>query len=405
MLIKRCRQAVHTVGRRSTDQEGKTMLCVKNGNVHDAIHEEAYRADILVEDGRIKAIGEHLETEEGVQIVEAEGLHVYPGFVEAHGHIGLDGYGIGYEGMDYNELNDIVSPQLRGIDGVKPMDAAFPKAAAAGVTCVCVGPGSANVLGGTFVTIKTVGRRVEDMVVRDNVAMKCAFGENPKRVYREKKDSSRMSTAALLRETLFKTREYLEKKEAAGDDPTKKPAFDMKLEALIPVIKGEMPLKAHAHAAEDIFTALRIAREFGVKITLEHVTEGHLIVEELAKENVPLAVGPTLTSASKYELRNKSWTTPGVLAAAGCQVSIITDSPVIPQEYLPLCAGLAVQAGMDPFAALQAITINPARHAGIADRVGSIEVGKDADLVITDGCPFEVSTKVRHVFIEGKEVQ
>lgn len=381
------------------------MLCVKNGMVHDAIHEEAYQADILVEDGRIKAIGEHLETEEGVQIVEAEGLHVYPGFVEAHGHIGLDGYGIGYEGMDYNELNDIVSPQLRGIDGVKPMDAAFPKAAAAGVTCVCVGPGSANVLGGTFVTIKTVGRRVEDMVVRDNVAMKCAFGENPKRVYREKKDSSRMSTAALLRETLFKTREYLEKKEAAGDDPTKKPAFDMKLEALIPVIKGEIPLKAHAHAAEDIFTALRIAREFGVKITLEHVTEGHLIVEELAKENVPLAVGPTLTSASKYELRNKSWTTPGVLAAAGCQVSIITDSPVIPQEYLPLCAGLAVQAGMDPFAALQAITINPARHAGIADRVGSIEVGKDADLVITDGCPFEVSTKVRHVFIEGKEVQ
>ena len=381
------------------------MLCVKNGMVHDAIHEEAYQADILVEDGRIKAIGEHLETEEGVQIVEAEGLHVYPGFVEAHGHIGLDGYGIGYEGMDYNELNDIVSPQLRGIDGVKPMDAAFPKAAAAGVTCVCVGPGSANVLGGTFVTIKTVGRRVEDMVVRDNVAMKCAFGENPKRVYREKKDSSRMSTAALLRETLFKTREYLEKKEAAGDDPTKKPAFDMKLEALIPVIKGEMPLKAHAHAAEDIFTALRIAREFGVKITLEHVTEGHLIVEELAKENVSLAVGPTLTSASKYELRNKSWTTPGVLAAAGCQVSIITDSPVIPQEYLPLCAGLAVQAGMDPFAALQAITINPARHAGIADRVGSIEVGKDADLVITDGCPFEVSTKVRHVFIEGKEVQ
>ena len=381
------------------------MLCVKNGMVHDAIHEEAYQADILVEDGRIKAIGEHLETEEGVQIVEAEGLHVYPGFVEAHGHIGLDGYGIGYEGMDYNELNDIVSPQLRGIDGVKPMDAAFPKAAAAGVTCVCVGPGSANVLGGTFVTIKTVGRRVEDMVVRNNVAMKCAFGENPKRVYREKKDSSRMSTAALLRETLFKTREYLEKKEAAGDDPTKKPAFDMKLEALIPVIKGEMPLKAHAHAAEDIFTALRIAREFGVKITLEHVTEGHLIVEELAKENVSLAVGPTLTSASKYELRNKSWTTPGVLAAAGCQVSIITDSPVIPQEYLPLCAGLAVQAGMDPFAALRAITINPARHAGIADRVGSIEVGKDADLVITDGCPFEVSTKVRHVFIEGKEVQ
>lgn len=380
------------------------MLCVRNGWIHDAVCEEVCQGDILVENGKIKAIGEHLDMKEGVQIVDAKGLHVYPGFVEAHGHIGLDGYGIGYEGMDYNELNDIVTPHLRGIDGVKPMDAAFSSAAKAGVTCVCTGPGSANVLGGTFVTIKTAGRRVEDMVVKDNVAMKCAFGENPKRVYREKKDSCRMSTAAFLREMLFRTREYMEKKEAAGDDLFKKPAFDMKLEALIPVIKGEMPLKAHAHAAEDIFTALRIAREFDVKITLEHVTEGHLIVEELAKENVPLAVGPTLTSASKYELRNKSWTTPGVLAAAGCQVSIITDSPVVPQEYLPLCAGLAVQAGMDSFAALQAVTINPARHAGIADRVGSLEVGKDADLVITDGCPFEVSTKVKHVFIDGKEV-
>ena len=318
--------------------------------------------------------------------------------------IGLDGYGIGYEGMDYNELNDIISPQMRGIDGVKPMDPAFAMAAAAGVTCVCVGPGSANVLGGTFTAIKTVGSRADDMVVRDGVAMKCAFGENPKRVYRDKKDSSRMTTAALLRETLFKAQEYMEKKEAAGEDLSKKPAFDMKMESLLPVMKREIPLKAHAHAAEDIFTALRIAKEFDLKITLEHVTEGHLIAEELAKENVPLAVGPTLTSASKFELRNKSWVTPGRLAAAGCQVSIITDSPVIPQEYLPLCAGLAVQAGMDPFAALQAITINPARHAGIADRVGSLEAGKDADIVITEGCPFEVSAKVKYVFIDGKQV-
>ena len=380
------------------------MLCIKNGTVHDGVHREGFQADILVEDGKIKAIGENLEIPGDAEVVDADGLQVYPGFVEAHGHIGLDGYGIGYEGMDYNEMNDILNPQMRGIDGVKPMDPAFPKAAAAGVTCVCVGPGSANVLGGTFTTIKTVGKRVDDMVVRDGVAMKCAFGENPKRVYRDKKDSSRMTTAALLRETLFKAREYMEKKEAAGDDISKRPAFDMKLEALLPVMRKEIPLKAHAHAAEDLFTALRIAREFDLKITLEHVTEGHLIVEELVKENVPLAVGPTLGSASKFELRNKSWTTPGVLAAAGCQVSIITDSPVIPQEYLPLCAGLAVQAGMDPFAALQAITINPAKHAGIADRVGSLEAGKDADIVITDGCPFEVSAKVKHVFIDGKAV-
>ena len=178
----------------------------------------------------------------------------------------------------------------------------------------------------------------------------------------------------------------------------------MKMEALIPVLKKEIPLKAHAHAAVDILTAVRIAKEFDVKLTLEHVTEGHLIVDELVKVNVPLAVGPTLTNASKFELRNKSWTTPGVLAAAGCQVSIITDSPVIPQEYLPLCAGLAVKAGMDPFQALQAITINPAKHAGIADRVGSLEVGKDADIVIADGCPFEVSTTIEYVLIDGKIV-
>ena len=315
------------------------MLCIKNGTVYDAVHEQPYSADILVENGKIAAIGEKLSAD---QVIDAAGLHVYPGFVEAHGHIGLDGYGIGYEGMDYNELNDIVSPQMRGIDGIKPMDAAFPKAAAAGVTCVCVGPGSANVLGGTFTAIKTVGKRVDNMVVREGVAMKCAFGENPKRVYRDKKDSSRMTTAAILRETLFLAREYMEKKDAAGDDREKMPAFNMKYEALIPVLRREIPLKAHAHASEDIFTALRIAREFDLRITLEHVTEGHLIVEELAKENVPLAVGPTLTSASKFELRNKSWSTPGVLAKAGCQVSIITDSPVIPQEYLPLVAGLAV---------------------------------------------------------------
>ena len=381
------------------------MICIKNGTIHNAVQEESFVADILIENGKIKEIGQNLSVPDGVEMLDATGKEVYPGFVEAHGHIGLDGYGIGYEGMDYNELNDIVSPQMRGMDGVKPMDPAFAMAANAGVTCVCVGPGSANVLGGTFTTIKTVGKRVENMIVRDAVAMKCAFGENPKRVYRDKKDSSRMTTAAIFRETLFKAREYMEKKEATGDDISKRPGFDMKLEALIPVLKREIPLKAHAHAAEDIFTALRIAREFNLKITLEHVTEGHLIADELAKENVPLAVGPTLTSASKFELRNKSWVTPGVLAKAGCQVSIITDSPVIPQEYLPLCAGLAVRAGMDPFQALQAITINPAKHAGIADRVGSLEVGKDADIVITNGCPFEVSTTVEHVFIDGNIIK
>ena len=234
--------------------------------------------------------------------------------------------------------------------------------------------------------------------------MKCAFGENPKRCYRDKCDSSRMTTAARLREMLFKAREYERKIVAAGDDESKLPPFDMKLEALRPVIRGELPLKAHAHATEDIFTAIRIAKEFGVKLTLEHVTEGHMIAEELAKEGYPCAVGPSLTDASKWELRNKSWTTPGVLARAGLQVSIITDADVIPQQYLPLCAGLAVKSGMDPFDALQAITINPAKHAGIEDRVGSLEVGKDADIVLCAGDPFEVSTQIKAVFVNGNNI-
>jgi len=378
------------------------MILIRGGMVYDAVNEPRI-ADILIEDGKIAAIGADLCCE-GAQVIDAAGLNVYPGFVEAHGHIGLDGYGIGFEGQDYNEMGDILSPHLRAIDAIEPRDQALREAREAGVTCLNVGPGSANVLGGTFAAIKPVGVRVDNMCVKKETAMKCAFGENPKRCYRDRGNSSRMSTAAKLREMLFKAREYADKLSAAKDDPAKKPGFDMKLQSLLPVIRGEMPLKAHAHQADDLFTALRIAREFDVKITLEHVTEGHLIAEELAKENVMLAVGPTLGHASKFELREKSWTTPGVLAKAGCHVSIITDSPVIPQKYLPLCAGLAVKAGMDRADALKAVTIHPAEHIGIADRVGSLEVGKDADIAIFDGDPFEVSGRAVYVFIDGVNV-
>ena len=376
-------------------------ICIKNGLIHDAVHEEAYVADLLIADGKIAAVGQNLT---GDSEIDAAGLEVYPGFIDAHSHIGLDGYGTGPVGKDYNEMNDICCPQLRAIDGINPMDRTFEHARNAGVTTVCTGPGSANVLGGTFTAIKTVGKRVDRMVIRAEVAMKCAFGENPKRVYNSKTDSCRMTTAAILRDALARARRYAEKLDDAGDDVSKKPAYDSKLEALLPVIRGELPLKAHAHQANDIFTAIRIAEEFGVRLTLEHVTEGHLIADELADEHVMLAVGPTLGHATKFELRNKSWTTPGVLAKAGCQVSIITDNSVIQQENLPLCAGMAVKAGMDPFQALQAITINPARHIGVADRVGSVEVGKDADLVITDVCPFAISTRVLRVLIDGETV-
>ena len=375
------------------------MTCIKNGRVHDAVHREPYAADILIENGKIVKIGENLTAGE---VIDASGLEVYPGFVDAHTHIGLDGYG--EPGADYNEMNDICCPQLRAIDGIDPMDQSFVYARNAGVTCVCTGPGSANVLGGTFTAIKTAGKRIDDMIVKAQVAMKCAFGENPKRCYNSKCDSSRMTTAAILREALMKAQIYLCKKEAAGDDLSKMPPFDMKLEALIPVLRREIPLKAHAHRADDIFTAIRIANEFNVRLTLEHTTEGHLIADELAKTGLCMAVGPSLGHATKVEVRNKSWQTPGILSRAGCHVSIITDCTVIPQQYLPICAGMAVKAGMDPFEALKAITINPAEHIGIADRVGTLEVGKDADVVIVDGSPFEVSGMVHRVLIDGKTV-
>lgn len=379
---------------------------IRGGLVHDAVHRDACKADILLADGKIAAIGTNLTAPADAVVFDADGLDVFPGFVDAHTHIGLDGYGIGYDGCDYNEMNDIWTPQLRAIDGINPRDPSLADARRAGVTCVCTGPGSANVLGGTFLAMKTVGDRVDKMVVRDPVAMKCAFGENPKRCYRDKCDSTRMSTAAFLRGALMQARDYGARKQAANGDITKMPAYNQKLEALLPVLAREIPLKAHAHQANDIFTALRIAREFNLRLTLEHVTEGHLIVDELAGEkDVPMAVGPSLTFASKFELQNKSWSTPAVLTAAGCHVSIITDSSVIPQQYLPLCAGMAVKAGMDPFDALKAITINPAEHIGVADRVGSLEVGKDADLVITAGSPFEVLTEVKAVFIDGARIE
>ncbi len=379
------------------------MICIKNGTLHTAVSREPITADILIENGKIVKIGTGL-CADGAEVIDASGLNVYPGFVEAHCHIGLDGYGIGYEGHDYNEMNDPVTPQLHAVDGINPFDPCLEMAAKAGVTCFATGPGSSNVLGGTFVAIKPVGTCVDDMIVKDPIAMKCAFGENPKRCYQKQGISSRMTTAANLRNALKKAQLYKAKVEAAGDDVSKLPAFEEKSDALIPVLNKEIPLKAHAHQANDLLTALRIAKEFDVNITLEHVTEGHMIVKELAKANVPLAVGPTFGHASKFELQNKTWETPGILAKAGCHVSIITDAPVTPLHYLPLCAGLAMKAGMDEYDALRAITINPAEHIGVADRVGSLEEGKDADIVIMDGTPFTVEGVVKHVLINGAEI-
>ncbi|MBQ6239070.1 MAG: amidohydrolase [Firmicutes bacterium] len=378
-------------------------MLIKNGRIHDAVQEEPYVADILIRDGKIAQIGTDLP-EEG-EVIDAAGKDVYPGFVEAHCHLGLDGYGIGFEGADYNEYNDVCTPQLRAIDSFNPLDPSVRMAALAGVTSVATGQGSANAVGGTWIAVKTVGKCVDEMIIKDPIAMKCALGENPKRCYRDKGNAARMTTAYNIRNMLSKAKEYLAKKEAAGDDVFKRPAFDMKCEAMIPVLRKEIPLKVHAHQANDILTAIRIAKEYDVLLTIEHVTEGHLIADILGRyPEIPMAVGPSLTHASKFELQNKSWTTPGVLAKAGCQVSIITDSPVIPQQYLALCAGLAMKSGMEPFDALKAITINPAKHAGIADRVGSLEVGKDGDVVIFSGSPFEIDGVCETVIINGEKI-
>ena len=379
------------------------MLVLKNGNVM-TMAGPAFVGDVAIENGKIVAVGQSLSYSDA-EVRDVTGMTVMPGIVDPHCHIGMWEDAMGFEGADGNECTNPITPELRAIDAINPYDRCFEEAAAGGVTTCVTGPGSANVIGGQFVAIKTYGDSVEDMVLRFPVAVKAAFGENPKRCYKDKCDSTRMSTAAFLRGALASARDYGARKAAANGDVTKMPAYNQKLEALLPVLDHTIPLKAHAHQANDIFTAIRIAKEFDVGLTLEHVTEGHLIVDELAKEsNIPMAVGPSLTFASKFELQNKSWETPGVLAKAGCHVSIITDNSVIPQQYLPLCAGMAVKAGMDPFAALQAITINPAKHIGIADRVGSIEVGKDADLVLTDGCPFEVMTNVKAVLINGAVV-
>ena len=372
-----------------------------NGTVFDGVNAEPQQIDIKVKDGKIVETGKY----SGGEKIDLSGMKVFPGLVEAHCHLGLAGWSNRYDGSDYNEKNECVTPELNPIDAINPFDETMRFALEGGVTCVGTGPGSSNVLGGTFIAIKTHGSRVDDMVVKEKVAMKCAFGENPKNLHQYKFITSRMTTAAKLRETLAKAREYMEKLDAAEKDPDcKKPDFNFKLHSLLPVMRREIPLKAHAHQANDIFTAIRIAKAFGLKLTLEHVTEGHLIADQLAAEGFPLAVGPSLCHSGKPETRNKSYSTPGILHRAGCQVSIITDSNVIPQEHLALCAGLAVKGGMDPFAALQAVTINPARHLGIEDRVGSIEVGKDADIVVCDGCILESSTRVCMVFVTGEQV-
>ena len=383
------------------------MIVIKNGFIKTMTGEDIENGQIIIEEGKIKAVGNNLEIPDDAEIIDAKGYFVTPGLIDGHCHIGMWEEGIGFEGDDGNEDTEPITPQLRAIDAINPMDQGFQDAIEGGVTTAVTGPGSANVIGGTFLAMKTFGKRVDNMVVKDPVAMKVAFGENPKRVYDEqhKSPATRMAIAALLRETLYEAKQYKEDLDESKDDPDKKPDFDLKLEALLPVMRKEIPLKAHAHRADDIFTALRIAKEFDLDITLEHCTEGHLIAEELKEAGKPCFIGPTFGSRTKYELKNKSFETPKILFDAGIKIAIITDSNVIPIQHLPMCAGMAVKAGLPEKEAWKSITINPAEIVGIADRVGSLEVGKDADIAIFKGNPLlDVDYETAVTIIDGKVV-
>ncbi|RCX12744.1 imidazolonepropionase-like amidohydrolase [Anaerobacterium chartisolvens] len=391
------------------------MLLVKNGKILTMAGISYDNGYILADEAKIIEIGDDISKAEravsgrgDVTVIDAEACYVLPGFIDAHCHVGMWEDSVGFEGDDGNESTDPVTPQLRAIDAVYHADRAFVEAREGGVTTVVTGPGSSNVIGGQFAALKTYGRRIEDMIIKAPVAMKVAFGENPKTVYNEKRQMpiTRMATAALLRENLMKAAEYKEllEKHYADEENNDKPEFDIKLDALVKVLRREIPVKAHAHRADDILTAVRIAREFGIDLTIEHCTEGYLIKDILLEEGVRAIVGPLITDRSKIELKNQSIKAPGILSRAGIKLAIMTDHPCIPIQYLCLCAAIAAREGMDETEALKAITINAAQITGIDDRVGSLEKGKDADMVIFKGHPFELKSRVYATIINGNIV-
>lgn len=335
------------------------------------------------------------------EVLDVEGALVMPGLIEAHCHMGITEEKKGMEGDDCNENVNPVTPYLRAIDAINPMDAAFSDALEAGITSAMIGPGSANVVGGQFAFVKTHGRCIDHMIVKAPAAMKVAFGENPKVNYsgQERSPATRMAIAALLREELTKAEAYRKKREKNQDGE-----IDFRYECWLPVLRGEIPLKAHVHRADDILTAVRIAREFQLRMTLDHCSEGHLIAEELKDAGFPAIVGPDMASRNKIEVQNMAFKTAGLLAQHGILIAVTTDHPVSKIQFLPICAGLAVKAGMSPEEGLRSVTINAAKICGVDNRVGSLAPGKDADIAIFLGNPMEVSTKTLYTLIDGEIV-
>ncbi|HJH62852.1 MAG TPA: amidohydrolase [Firmicutes bacterium] len=386
-------------------------MLILNGIIHTMDGEAVDSGFVQLQGERIQAVGHMSQLPAGAeqdQILDARGGHVLPGLLDIHCHVGLYGAGVGAEGDDLNETSDPCTPHLRALDGVNPLDDYFREARQAGVTCLLTGPGSTNPIGGQSVLLKTAGRVADRMVVRAPAAMKFALGENPKRAYGKRGDRpmTRMATAALIRESLTRALDYhLRWERAQASQEEDGPEFDAKLDALRPVMAGKLAAHFHAHRADDMVTAIRLAREFGLECVLVHGTEGHLIADYLAKEGVPVITGPILTDRSKPELANLTMENTAILARAGVQVAICTDHPETPIQHLLLCAALAAKAGMDEEEALAAVTINAACIAGVGDRLGSLTPGKDGDVVVMDGHPLDWRSQVTHVLIDGREVE
>jgi imidazolonepropionase-like amidohydrolase len=385
------------------------MRAIISGTLHTITQGTIEGGTLLIDDeGRFAAVGADVAVPEDAEVIDAEGGHVFPGFVDAHTHLGIWEEGVGRAFWDGNEASDPITPHVRALDAINPRDPGLADARGAGVTTVCITPGSANAICGQAVVVKAAGEVTDRMVMRQPAGLKMALGENPKSVYkpRDKMPSTRMGTAALIRDALVRAQSYLEKQARAADDPEQEPPDeDLQLESLALALRREIPVRIHAHRADDILTALRLGEEFGLEVTVEHCTEGHKVAAELAQAGVPALVGPSLSSRSKVELRELSFATAAELARAGVTVAIISDHPFVPIQYLPLCGGLAVREGLDADTALRALTLTPAEILAVADRVGSLEVGKDADLALYRGHPFyDVQARCIMTFINGQIV-
>ena len=382
------------------------MKLIKNCNLWTMAEKNNITADILIEGSKIKAIGTFNEQDypEAI-IIDAKNQFVMPGIVDPHCHIGIDQSTIGWAGNDTNEITNPVTPGLKGIDGIKACDEAFETALKGGVTTVCTGPGSANIIGGTFCALKTFGKTVEDKCMVAELAMKMALGENPKRCYQDKNIKTRMASAAILRDALTQAKMYKEtwdkyEKDIQEGKDANKPAYNAKWHSLKRVFEG-MLVKIHAHQEDDILTACRISKEFGINSTIDHCTSGWTIPEKLKEYNKKVILGPTLGEKSKYELKDKSFESGKVMYENGITFGIMTDHPVLPLEYSRTQLAIFVAHGLPYLEGLKAITINAAKTVGIDNQVGSIEIGKDADIVIYDGDPLHYMTKVKTVLVRG----